>query len=171
MKIRRFVPLSLVLGLALVVSCSQGYSATVDNRFSDSAEGVITDNNTGLEWVVGPDRPTSYNEAVAWVQGCEISGGKWRMPTRAELHGLYVKGLGKFNLDPIFEERLFAHLSELESFGVRQGTPLLSVWGEPNDSSTAWAFNSFFGAEHLANRLCSDGTGARVIAVRPLSRK
>ncbi|MFH1140212.1 MAG: DUF1566 domain-containing protein [Chloroflexota bacterium] len=77
--------------------------ATGKARFSVSAEGVIRDSQTGLEWAVGPDKGVNYKEAEAWVKGCKIAGGGWRMPTGAELRSIYAKGLGERNMDPTFK--------------------------------------------------------------------
>lgn len=93
MLFRRFVTLCFILGLALVVSGSLVDPAVGETRYSVSSEGVIKDSQTGLEWLVGPDKGTSYYEAEAWVNGSKIAGGGWRMPTLAELKDLYGRGL------------------------------------------------------------------------------
>jgi hypothetical protein len=103
MRLRRFVTLGLILGLALMVSVSLVYPATGETRYTVSIEGVIKDSTTGLEWVVRPDKGASYHEAEAWVKGCKIAGGSWRMPTLEELKGLDVEGLGPRNMDPDFK--------------------------------------------------------------------
>ena len=58
-------------------------------RFSVSGE-VITDTETGLEWRVGPDDDTSWNDADRWVSNL---GGSWRLPRLNELRDLYESGI------------------------------------------------------------------------------
>jgi len=119
-------------------------------RFTVSSEGVIADSQTGLEWVVGPNRDTNYAQAEQWVAGCNVAGGGWRMPTRQELASLYQKGVGERNMDPAFK------------------TTGWCVWGEPRDSSSAWDFPFADGNEYSINRTNSRLT--RVFAVRSRSR-
>jgi hypothetical protein len=95
--------IGLILGLALVVSGSILDPTTGQTRYSVSPEGVIRDSKTGLEWVVGPDEGTSYYEAEAWVKGCMISGGGWRMPTMVEMKDLYAKDFDARNIAPEFK--------------------------------------------------------------------
>ena len=65
--------------------------------------GVVRDTGTGLEWVVGPDRDTTWDEAKSWVERLSVDGGGWRMPTRKELRTLYRKGEGKRNMTSLLE--------------------------------------------------------------------
>ncbi|QLA14778.1 DUF1566 domain-containing protein [Desulfolutivibrio sulfoxidireducens] len=82
---------------------------TSSGRFSKDAEGVITDSRTGLQWFVGPDHDMTWVQANSWAQGLSAGGGGWRLPTLAELQGLYGSGEytipGKkyiLRIDPIF---------------------------------------------------------------------
>lgn len=87
------------------------------------ATGVVYDEKTGLEWVTGPDRNTTWNEAKRWVESLNVAGGGWRMPTRAELKSLYKKGAGSRNMTPLLK------------------TTGWWVWsGETRYSSSAWGF-------------------------------
>jgi hypothetical protein len=72
-------------------------------RFVVSADGMIADSETGLEWVVGPDRQMDLPQAEQWVAMCNVAGGGWRMPTREELKTLYLNGVGSRNMDPAFK--------------------------------------------------------------------
>jgi len=54
----------------------------------EQEEGVISYNN--LEWKVGPDVDTDWDEANDWV---ESLGGDWRMPDKFELLDLYESGI------------------------------------------------------------------------------
>jgi hypothetical protein len=119
-------------------------------RFSMSSDGVITDSETGLEWVVGPDRDTNYAQATQWVAGCKVSGGEWRMPTRQELRMLYQKGVGERNMDPAFK------------------TSGWSVWAEPRGSSSAWDLCFAGGGEYSHTRRAS--SSYRVFGVRSRPR-
>jgi hypothetical protein len=65
--------------------------------------GVVYDKNTGLEWIAGPDRDTSWRKAKSWVNSLGVAGGGWRMPTSQELKGLYKKGEGKRNMTPLLK--------------------------------------------------------------------
>ena len=59
-------------------------------RFESDSAGVVTDNVTGLEWMVGPDSDVRWYDACNWVS--EL-GDDWRMPIRAELVELYNAGI------------------------------------------------------------------------------
>lgn len=133
-------------GGSLVVDLSTGAT-----RFTVSTEGVISDSQTGLEWVVGPDGDTNYAQAEQWVAGCNVATGGWRMPTRQELSSLYQKGIGERNMDPAFR------------------TTGWWVWAEPRDSSSAWYFRFNDGDEYGRDR---DGSRSnRVFGVRSRSRR
>lgn len=70
-------------------SVSAASTVSNPNRFEKSGE-VVSDNVTGLQWRVGPDVDTSFNDAVDWVNSLN---GDWRMPTAAELTSLYQAGV------------------------------------------------------------------------------
>lgn len=124
---------------------------TGETRFTTAPDGIITDSETGLEWVVGPDRDTDYGQAEQWVSACAVAGGGWRMPTRQELASLYQKGVGERNMDPAFR------------------TTGMWVWAEPHDSSSAWLFNFRHGFEGW--RFRDDPDYNRVFAVRSDSQR
>jgi hypothetical protein len=114
--------------------------------FEVSADGMITDGQTKLEWVVGPDKDTNYAQAEQWVAGCQIAGGGWRMPTRVELKTLYQQGVGVRNIDPAFK------------------TTGWYIWAEPYDSSSAWDF--FYNAGDDNRRFREVSLDRRVFGVR-----
>jgi len=115
------------------------------------ATGVVYDKKTGLEWVAGPDRNTTWNEARRWVESLNVTGSGWRMPTRAELKTLYKKGAGSRNITPLLKMTGWF------------------VWSdETKGSSSAWAFAFTFGHELWDARDYSGPT--RGFAVR-LKRK
>ena len=74
-----------------------------DHKYIAYANGVVRDAKTGLEWVVGPDKDTDWNEARVWVQSLNFDGGGWRMPTLDELEGIYKQGANKRNMKPFLE--------------------------------------------------------------------
>ena len=99
-------------------------------RFTKAKDGVISDSATGLEWDVGPDRDTSWNQAKSWTESLTAAGGGWSMPTGPELKALYQPGTGPNNTDPIFQ------------------TAGWWVWsGQLRNASSAWHSNFNFGQE------------------------
>lgn len=115
-------------------------------RFTVSAEGVIRDSKTGLEWYVGPDTQTSWDQASDWVTGLSAAGGGWRMPAQTELAMLLVTGAGGRYLSRAFK------------------TTGRFVWsGEVSGPSSPSGFNFGGGAEVWGGRGFS---GERAFAVR-----
>ncbi len=84
-------------------------------RFSVTSCNSITDIQTGLEWLIGADRNTTWYEAEQWTAGLDKCGGSWRMPTIEEVRTLYNPALkagtgyytdGKYfpaHIDPVFD--------------------------------------------------------------------
>ncbi|MFC1516860.1 DUF1566 domain-containing protein [Thermodesulfobacteriota bacterium] len=68
---------------------------------SRSALNIVKDPVTGLEWVVGPDKDTTWDQARNWVEG--LPGGGWRMPALNELKTLYKEGVGTRNMIPLLK--------------------------------------------------------------------
>ena len=72
---------------------------TERDRFVAAGNGVVRDMETGLEWVAGPDSKTKWHQAKTCVAGMKVGGGRWRMPTIAEMNTLYqqcvVSGAGQ----------------------------------------------------------------------------
>jgi len=99
-----------------------------DGVYVAYANGIVKDTNTGLEWKVGPDRDTDWDEARSWVQSLNLDGGGWRMPTMDELAGLYKDGTGSRSMTPLLK------------------TTGWWVWsGETEDPSRARAFSFYYG--------------------------
>lgn len=77
--------------LLLITGTSRAEPLTdLDERFSVSSTGVISDTVTGLYWRVGPDRDIGWQEACDWIDSLP---GDWRMPFRYELVALYSAGV------------------------------------------------------------------------------
>jgi len=118
-----------------------------DDTLIAYATGVVYDKKTGLEWVAGPDRDTSWYEVRRWVENLNVAGGGWRMPTVSELKTLFKKGAGSRNMIPLLK------------------TTGWWVWsGETKGSSSAWGFRFMRGYEAWGDR-GSSGNG-RGFAVR-----
>ncbi len=118
-----------------------------NKRFVTQKNGIVTDTKTGLEWFVGPDKDTTWDEARMWVESLAVDGGGWRMPTREEMKSLYRKGAGTGNMTPLLK--------------TRGGY----VWtGETVEPSYAWGFCFEIGDEYWPLRSFSDT--ARAFAVR-----
>ena len=121
----RWSGLSLMALILLVCGMSASLAAQVVDgqeqpRFTRADDGVITDHATGLDWYVGQE--STWHQAKAWVEGLNVAGGGWRLPTVAELQAIYRKGASANNLDPLFQTTVaWAWSSELRN--------PWSVWG------------------------------------------
>lgn len=123
------------------------YETGRDGVYTAYANGIVADTYSGLQWIAGPDRDMSWNEAKVWVENLNVSGGGWRLPTRKELKTLYKKGVGSRNM---------THL--LKNTGWY-------IWsGETKDSGSAWYFGFGYGGEDLGKR--DDPLDSRAFAVR-----
>lgn len=101
-----------------------------DGHYVQYDSGVVYDRKTGLEWLAGPDRDTTFTEAQNWVASQTADGGFWRMPTGQELQTLYQKGVGKANMTPLL------------------ATSGMWVWAGETNESSAWTFNYEYGYGH-----------------------
>jgi len=121
---------------------------TRDGRFVKNNNGIVYDYATGLEWIIGPDKNTTWNEAKSWVEKLLFDGGGWRMPTFEELKNIYNNKVGTHNITPLLE------------------TTGWLVWsGETMGSSNAWLLDFSYGKVKWNTRSASDDL--RVFAVRP----
>lgn len=99
--------------------------------FIKDASGIVTDQFTGLQWLVGPDRSMSWSDAEEWVISL---GDGWRMPTRNDLQGLHIAGINADNWGPFRNSGWM-------------------IWtGEVQDSYSAWFVNFFDGSEDAFSR-------------------
>lgn len=118
-----------------------------DSTYIAYANGIVKDTNIGLEWVVGPDRDMTWDEARSWVERLKIDDGGWQMPTIKELKTLYKKGIGKRNMTPLLN------------------TTGWTVWSKKKkDFSTSWCFSFLFGYGGWLNH--SNCSSVRAFAVR-----
>lgn len=117
-----------------------------DGHYIEYANGVVYDEDTGLEWYAGPDKDITFDAAKTWVENLTVAGGKWRMPNRYELSTLYKKGAGTINMTPLLE------------------TTGMWVWASEIKDSSAWTFNFEYGYGHWDFR--SNDNYFRAFAVR-----
>ncbi|MBF0554951.1 MAG: DUF1566 domain-containing protein [Nitrospirae bacterium] len=87
--------LSMTVFVVLILSLSLCYGFEKKSELIVDKEGILTDTGTGLQWYEGPDKETNWDQANSWVANLTVGGGGWRMPTRAELRGLYAAGMRK----------------------------------------------------------------------------
>jgi len=97
------VSLFIVLFLCLPFTLAAQKEVARDGVYVAYANGIVKDTKTGLEWAVGPDKDTNWEEAKSWVQNLNLDGGGWRMPTTDELEGLYNSGAGSRNMTPLLK--------------------------------------------------------------------
>ena len=130
---------SMIFTLVVVIGfCLTGY-AFADDKALESA--IYYDNNTGLEWLAGPDKATNWYDAKKWVESLTaVAGGGWRMPTMKELRTLWQKR-EKCHIRPFLK------------------TTGCWVWsGETKGSSLAWGYDYHFepGGSILSGSSSSD---------------
>jgi hypothetical protein len=119
-----------------------------DGRYVAYSNGIIYDCYSKLEWLVGPDRDTSWEEAGVWVESLNNGGGGWCLPSIEQLRDLYRKNLRGNELSPLF------HIAPMD------------VWScEIKEDSSARAFNFLPGSTFSTHRTLS--RRFRAFAVRP----
>jgi len=117
-----------------------------DGRFVVYENGIVKDTSTELEWLVGPDKDTTWDEAIAWVQSLKDDGGGWQMPGKYELAGLYNKGTGTRNMTALLK------------------TTGWWVWSGKTKGSAAWHFSfkdDFVGWDDRHDSHCGRGFAVR----------
>jgi hypothetical protein len=120
-----------------------------DDRFIAYNNGVVKDTNTGLEWMAGPDRNTTWYAAKRWVEGLSADGPDWRMPTIKELKTFYEKGAWTRSMTPLLK------------------TSGCFVWsGDAKEPWPSWGvyFDRSLGIERWGHR--DDAFSLRGVAVR-----
>jgi len=103
---KRNLHLNLILFICLFGTsiCFAGSSkSSADGNYVAYDNGIVRDKSTGLEWVSGSDKDTTWIEANSWVEGLNTDGSGWRLPTIDELEGLYKKGSGDRNMTPLLK--------------------------------------------------------------------
>ncbi|MBF0546538.1 MAG: DUF1566 domain-containing protein [Candidatus Riflebacteria bacterium] len=122
----------------------------LEDRFQkDSKTQVITDQQTGLKWLEGPNKATSWVSAQNWIKSL---GNGWRTPTRINLKTLYIKGAGG---------GACGNMSKAFHFPKK----VWNIWAESRDSSTAWEFSFGKGVDCWENINLPFAHGNRALAV------
>lgn len=98
---------------------------------------IILDTVTGLEWLVGPDHNMTWYEAKAWVDRLE---GNWRMPTRAELQGLWDAGISSDNWGPFESNATWIWATDSTAWDFLTGVTDTRLWNPFNRSDANRAF-------------------------------
>lgn len=137
----------------LTILCCAALAASANaGRFSRNAAGVITDHGTGLQWLEGPDEPSSWETAQRWISSL---GDGWRTPSLPELSGIYLpdserRGIygDPLRLDPVFRR----------DAGY-------SLWSVERFDGTAWLYDFSRGYAHWID-IYFPGRFDRAVAVR-----
>jgi hypothetical protein len=82
--IRLFLRVLLATLLIASLSNAADKAKTVakDGPYVSYENGIVYDEKTNLEWVAGPDKFVTWDEAKEWVESLSLEGGGWRMPTK-----------------------------------------------------------------------------------------
>ena len=68
--------ISIIYTTALLLLFVADGSAKQEQRFVLlTSTGIVSDSKTGLEWKVGPDKDTDWDQACDWVQKLKRYGG------------------------------------------------------------------------------------------------
>lgn len=128
-----------------------------ETRFYRDQEGIITDRQTGLEWLEGPDEPTSWQMAQKWINSL---GNDWRTPTLKELESLYLPDSKRKGLygDPLCLDEAF------------QRDAAYSFWSVLRVADTAWIYDFSRGYAHWID-VYFPGRFDRSVAVRQKLRR
>ena len=132
------------------------------NRFSRDERGVITDSKTGLQWLEGPDKPTSWAEANSWIQGL---GNGWRLPNLEELEGIYIKDSPRMGANKDLSSLSFMPLKLDPEFSMNRSYWV--YWGISKNVQLLWGLN--FSCGEQSSRSVNDNKqiwSVRVFAVR-----
>ena len=84
-----------------------GLNITLFADFSRSANGVVTDSNTNLEWqdnyLNKEIAILDWTEAINYCEILSLEGGGWRLPNISELNSI-VDSVEATSLDQIFQK-------------------------------------------------------------------
>lgn len=103
------------------------------------AEAIVYYNR--LQWLVGPDCGTTWEEAADWVTSL---GGDWRMPTRGELQELWFAGISSENCEPFESVGTWVWSTNGSSWDFLSGASDTRQWNPLNypDATRAFAVRS-----------------------------
>ena len=141
MKSRTYKLLTITTSIVLVLIINNAQAQEKEATSLKVLENAIYyAENTGLEWLAGPDKATNWYDAKKWVDSLTAAaGGGWRMPTMEELKTIYQKRQ-KCNIKTFFK------------------TTGCWVWsGEIKGSSAAWGYDYL---SDPGGSILSGGTGS-----------
>lgn len=122
------------LGLEIVAVSASPRSG----RYALKACGSISDAKTKLEWLVGPDKNMTWDEARSWSNSLFVCGGGWQMPTTKQLATLYDASVTAGTGFSKNGRHYPAHIDQIFN-GIGSGS---WVWSsEAGGSQTASSFN------------------------------
>jgi len=134
---------SFDLGTGKVQNIAGGITASLDDRFSLSPGGVITDKVTRLQWYRSSEMKFNWRAAFNWTKALSASGGGWTMPAYEQLNVLYGTAGGSADYFPA------------------------ETWSNDNTGPTCRCVGTWSPAGYDKSRGETVETG--VLAVRPLS--
>ena len=111
------------------------------NVFILYESGVIRDTSTNLEWIVGQDKPTTWSDAIRWINNLTIFGGGWRMPKKGEITSLRDRKHDFKNPNPAINRRIFKIKGGFKEHNPRKKNPeyrdeyRLYVWIDDHSKS------------------------------------
>lgn len=92
MKLENVAVLASILLLACMLTMVPVFARAQEDRFTVDAAGIVTDNQTRLQWVAGPDQDMDWPSAKRWVESLDLGGRGWRLPNVPELQKLFEFG-------------------------------------------------------------------------------
>jgi hypothetical protein len=116
------------------------------SRFHFDKNNIIKDTRTGLEWIAGPDRDISWEEARSWVDNLAVDGGGWRLPTIDELKSIYERGVYERTYPPFFNN-----------------TGWLLWSGEKRKPAGTWCFSYQYGRKYAYGDTASKSLRAAAV--------
>jgi hypothetical protein len=138
---------SILLVASLTHAADKAKIIAKDGQYVSYENGIVYDEKENIEWLAGPDKFVTWDEAKAWVESLSVDGGGWRMPTKDELKSLYKKGAGERNMSPL-----------LKHTGWR-------VWSIETEGDLGAWFLNFYDGDYTWGLRESEGN-PRVFAVR-----
>lgn len=155
-------------GYKLFLSCSTPSSPVslssskidfdcLHKKIGKNDQNIILDpNDSTLEWHIGPDRDTSWYEAIEWLNNLRLkTGEEWKMPTRCDLRGLYDNSVSSnCKIKPTSSSWLWVWAGEKANDQ------------DLNDLKMAWGFDFRCGLEFWGG--CSESLRSRAFAVRSI---
>ena len=140
----------VVVGFFVFI-CIFATTAMTSDRFLDNGDGTVTDAKTGLMWAAKDNGiPINWPDALSYCRNFRGGGHTdWRMPTLAELAGLY---------DPEHINRRGQRVNKLIQISAQ------TCWASENRGFEAARFNFVYGQVYWLRQSYSGPT--RVLPVR-----